>query len=120
MLYKVHPSVFSNRSRNALWALWFLTDKEKFGCVKDSEFLMIDIDKVITQQNYFYPYELFSYYAFKISILLEEKAKGIGTYIDPNYRYVIVDAFLSFVSNHHSEEIDLLKRNIKDGGHGYF
>ncbi len=66
MLYKVYPAVFPNRSRDAIWALWYLTDKKTFDCKQDSEFLMIDVDKCITQQNYFYPYELFTFYAHQI------------------------------------------------------
>jgi hypothetical protein len=46
MLYKVFPAVFSNRSRYALWAMWYLTDKLKFECKQDSEFLMIDLKKM--------------------------------------------------------------------------
>lgn len=120
MIYKVFPAVFSNRSRSALWAMWYLTNKSKFECEQDSEFLMIDIEKSITQQNYFYPYELFSYYAFQIYLLLKEKADENDVYIDPEYRYVIVDVFLSFIASQHDEEISLLKSNIKDGGYGYF
>lgn len=121
MLYKVCPEVFSNRSRNALWAMWYLTDKEIFDCEYDSEFLMIDKKKdgYITQQNYFYPYELFSFYAFKVYLLLKQKAIENGVYLNPEYRYVIVDAFLSFIANQHNDEISLLKQNIKNGGYGY-
>ena len=119
MLFKVHPSVFPNRSRSALWALWFLTGKKSFGCKMDSEFLMIDVDKSIAQQNYFYPYDLFAFYALELSGLLSEKAESMEAYIDPEYRYVIVDAFLNFVAKQHQEETDLLKSQIRDGGMGY-
>jgi len=119
MLYKLYPAAFPNRSRNAIWALWYLTNKEKFGCVMDSEFIMIDIDKNIAQQNYFYPYELFSFYALAIFNLLAAKAKEMNVYIDPEYRYVIVDAFFDYVASVNNEEISLLKSQIKDGGLGY-
>lgn len=100
--------------------MWYLTNKSKFECKQDSEFLMIDIEKSITQQNYFYPYELFSFYAFQIYLLLKQKAIENEVYTNPEYRYVIVDAFLSFVASQHDDEISLLKSNIKDGGYGYF
>lgn len=119
MLYKVHPSVFPNRSRSALWALWFLTDKQKFGCNTDSEFLMIDINKNITQQNYFYPYVLFAYYAFVIYELLRDKASDYSVYIDPDYRYVVVDSFFEYVTMRHDDEISFLKSQIRDGGMGF-
>ena len=111
MLFKVHPGLFSNKSRLAVWALWYLSGKKTFGCLTDSEFLMIHIDKekVITQQNYYYPYRLFHYYAFEIYKLLKEKAESLDAYIDPNYRYVLVDAFLQFIADTHKNEIAVLE-----------
>lgn len=119
MLYKIYPCAFPNRSRNALWALWYLTDKKSFGCQTDSEFLMIDVEKSITQQNYFYPYGLFTLYAQDISCLLKQKAVSMNVFIDPDYRYVITDAFLEFIAKQHQDETDYLKSQIRDGGMGY-
>ncbi len=119
MLYKVHPALFPNRSRSAIWALWYLTDKQTFGCKTDSEFLMIDLSKNIVQQNYFYPYQLFAYYAFEIYKMLRDKATEYSAYIDPDYRYVIVDAFFEFIAAEHDDEIAFLKSQIRDGGMGY-
>lgn len=119
MLYKVHPALFPNRSRSAIWALWYLTDKATFGCKTDSEFLMIDLGKSIVQQNYFYPYQLFAFYAFEIYKMLRDKATEYNAYIDPDYRYVIVDAFLEFIAMEHDEEIAFMKSQIRDGGMGY-
>ena len=118
MLYKVHPAIFPNRSRNAVWALWFLSGKRPFGCRTDSEFLMIDVKKIITQQNYFYPYQLFAYYAFEIYKMLRDKAADYNAYIDTNYRYVIVDAFMEFVAMEHESEINILRAQIKEGANG--
>lgn len=115
MLYKVYPSVFPNRSRDAIWALWYLSGKKTFGCEQDSEFLMIDIDKTITQQNYFYPYELFTFYAHQIYQLIAQSIDKEKVYIDDEYRYVIVDEFLSFVAKEHEEEIDFFRKQIKEG-----
>lgn len=119
MLYKVYPSIFPNRSRSALWALWYLTNKETFGCQYDSEFLMIDTNKNITQQNYFYPYQLFAFYAFCIYKMLRQNATKYNVFIDTNYRYVIVDSFLEFIAMTHDDEITTLKTQIIDGGMGY-
>ena len=119
MLYKVYPAIFPNRSRSALWALWYLTDKETFGCKTDSEFLMIDVSKNIVQQNYFYPYQLFAFYAFEIYKMLRDKASEYNAYIDTDYRYVIVDAFLEFIAMEHDSEIAFMKSQIRDGGMGY-
>ncbi len=119
MLYKVYPAVFPNRSRSAIWALWYLTNKETFGCRTDSEFLMIDLSKNIVQQNYFYPYQLFAFYAFEVYKMLRDKAKELNVFIDKNYRYVVVDAFFEFIALEHDSEIAFLKSQIKDGGMGY-
>lgn len=119
MLYKVHPDYFPNRSRSALWALWYLTDKLTFGCLMDSEFLMIDTKKNTTQQNYFYPYELFSYYAYVIYRLLENKAAELDAYIDESYRYVIVDAFLGFIAYQNEEAINFMISQIREGDYYY-
>lgn len=118
MLYKVHPAIFPNRSRSAIWALWFLSGKETFDCRTDSEFLMIDCNKTITQQNYFYPYELFAYYAFELYKMLKDKASEYNVFIDTDYRYVIVDAFLEYIAMEHASEISFLKAQIKEGANG--
>ena len=80
---------------------------------------MIDTKINITQQNYFYPYELFHYYAFEIYKMLRDKAVDMGADIDRNYRYVIVDSFLEYVADVHDEEISFLKSQIRDGGMGF-
>ena len=85
----------------------------------DSEFLMIDCDKSIVQQNYFYPYRLFAFYAFEIYKMLRDKAAVYNAYIDTDYRYVIVDKFLDFIAMEHDEEITFMKSQIRDGGMGY-
>lgn len=119
LVYKLYPGLFPNRSRAAVWALWYLSGKKTFGCAMDSEFLMIDVDRTITQQNYNYPYELFSYYAYELYKMLKTKAIGLETDIPDEYRYVIVDAFLSFVAKQHEEAIELFRSQIRDGGYDY-
>jgi hypothetical protein len=85
----------------------------------DSEFLMIDVKESTTQQNYFYPYELFAFYAHQIFQLLKAEAEDLDVYLDPEYRYVIVDSFLSFVADSHESEINLLTSQIRESDYGY-
>jgi hypothetical protein len=118
MLYKNYPSVFPNRSRMAIWALWYLTDKNTFECKMDSEFLMIDTKENTTQQNYFYPYELFSFYAHQVYLLLKAEAEKLEVCIDSEFRYVIVDSFFTFVASRHESEIELLTSKIKESNYG--
>ncbi len=113
-LYKLYPYIFSNRSRDAIWALWYLTDKEKFGCIEDSEFLMIKVKENTTQQNFFYPYDLFTYYAIRILEFLENDLSKYNLSIPREHCFVIVDSFLSFVAKEHSEEIQFLSRKELD------
>lgn len=119
LLYKLNPEVLPNRGRDAIWALYYLTDKKTFDCRQDSEFLMIHAEKGTTQQNYFYPYELFSIYALHIFQLLNAEANRIGVELDINYRYVFVDAFLSFVAESHAAEIDFLKSSSGEAEYAY-
>ncbi len=119
LLYKRRPQMFANRSRDAIWALWFLTEKIIIDTKMDSEFIMIDTKKTTTQQNYFYPYCLFSFYAINIYYLLKEKANELEVEFPDDYKYVIVDAFLSFVAERHRLEIDLFTSNIKEGDRYY-
>ncbi len=109
LLYKIYPEQFPSRSQNALWALWYLTEKKTFSCRYESEFLMIDSEKNTTQQNYFYPYSIFAYYAFSIYKMLKAKAQSMGVAYDKSYRYVLVDAFLDFIAREHDSEISMLK-----------
>lgn len=119
MLYKFNPSAFPNRSPGATWALWYLTDKKIIDCEYDSEFLMIDTKMSITEQNYFYPYELFAFYAHQIFQLLKAEAEKLEVYIDLEYRYVVVDSFLSFIADSNASEIKTFSSQISESSHGY-
>lgn len=119
LLHKNNPAFFPNRSQFALWAMWFLTDKQDFGCDMDSEFLMIDVKHNITQQNYFYPYALFSYYAYEVYMMIKSKAEQLGTKVNDKYRYVIVDAFLNFIASENADSINLLTRDISERDYYY-
>lgn len=119
MLYKLYPRLFPNRSRYSIWALWYLTDKDVIDCIMDSEFLMIDLNKLITQQNYLYPYELFTFYAHQIYQMLRKKSDELNVGLDNEYRYVYVDSFLKSIAKQHQDEIDVLKKQIDNGGWSY-
>ena len=118
MLFKNYPDVFSSRSRLAVWALWYLVGKQKFGCKMDSEFLMIDLKQNSVQQNYFYPYELFEFYALQIYLLIKNAAKRLGVEVNSAYRFVYVDAFLSFIALDHIQEINDLSKSSTEDSYG--
>lgn len=110
--YKLLPEYFPHRSREAIWALWYLTDKKEFDYEQDSEFLMILTDKVVTHQNFYYPYQLFGIYNYLIYRLLLEQYLDLNVYFPEKYRYVLINDFLKFVARCHEEEISELTRNI--------
>ena len=88
-IYKLFPEMYPHRSREAVWALYYLSSKKKFGCQEDSEFLMINADEGRTQQNYFYPYGLFSFYALRIFKKLKEFYAEYRLNLPIEYRFVV-------------------------------
>ena len=118
-LYKLYPNIFPYRGPDAIWSLWYLTNKKTFGCHQDSEFLMIKQEDNTTQQNFYYPYDLFAFYALQIFNLVKLQAMALNVEIRTNYRFVMVDSFLSFVANFHRDEINDLKRKVTLDWHGY-
>jgi sulfur relay (sulfurtransferase) DsrF/TusC family protein len=117
-LHSRYPHAFPNRSQQAIWALYFLTNKKDFGFSDDSEFLMIDTneDHSVTQQNYRYPYDLFAYYALCIYKMLKEALAKKGLELEDEWRYVYLDAFLNHIAETHEADISVLKGT---GEHGY-
>jgi hypothetical protein len=74
-IYNQHPVAFPNRSQNSVWVYYFLTHQKDYGFEDGSEFLMINSDGSGTQQNFFYPYDLFTFYATRLYLLLRENCK---------------------------------------------
>lgn len=118
-IFKLFPEMFPSRSREAVWALYYLSSKKNFDCKEDSEFIMINIDEGTTQQNYFYPYGIFAFYALRIFNLLKELYSKYEIILPIEKRFVIVDSFLSFVSRSHQDEINLLKQNSQNFNYDY-
>ena len=118
-IFKLFPEMYPSRSREAVWALYYLSSKKKFGCKEDSQFLMINVDEGTTQQNYFYPYSLFAFYALRIFNKLKELYAKHGISLPIEYRFATVDAFLSFVSRSHQDEINVLKQNSQNYHYDY-
>ncbi len=115
-LYSLSPNAFPNRSRSAVWALYYLSGKRDFGFDDGSEFLMIDLDEnnPSTQQNYHYPYDLFAYYALEVYKILKAACAVQGLHLEDAYRYVYLDTFLIHVADQHADEIKLLKGMPED------
>lgn len=106
-LHQLYPHAFPNRSQNAIWAYYFLTDRKDYGLDDGSEFLMIEPEGA--QQNYFYSYHLFSYYALQLYLVLRNTCAGVGVHLARAYRYVYLDAFLNHIADTHRADINYLK-----------
>lgn len=118
-IFKLFPEMFPSRSREAVWALYYLSNKKRLGCKEDSQFLMINADEGTTQQNYFYPYGLFAFYTLRVFNKLKELFALQGISLPIEYRFAVVDDFLSFVSRSHQDEINLLKQNSQNYHYDY-
>ena len=118
-IYKLFPEMYPNRNREAIWALYYLCNKQKFGCHEDSQFLMINTKEGTTQQNYFYPYSLFAFYALQIFKKLRVLYSEHGIILPNEHRFVAVDSFLSFVARTHQAEIDILKQKSNSYHYDY-
>lgn len=108
-LYNLHPIAFPNRSQSAIWSFYFMTHQKDYGFEDSSEFLMINSDGIGTQQNFFYPYDLFTFYSGKVFLLLKEQCAKYSYKLNEEFRYVYVDAFFDAVADYHSEDINALK-----------
>jgi hypothetical protein len=102
-IYHLYPHIFPKRGKSDLFGMYFLTgqDKSFFDFpTKTSEFIMIN-DEATGQkgtykvdQNYWYPYGLFTAYAMKIYKMIVERCKQINVALDPHHRYVYVNTYL--------------------------
>lgn len=108
-LFALYPNAFPYRSRSAMWALYFLSGKDAFGFEDGSEFLMIDTERSSTQQNYFYPYDLFAFYSLNVYRMLKDACAVAKLPLRPERRYVYLDAFFNHVHDKHQAEVRLLK-----------
>jgi hypothetical protein len=51
--------------------------------------------------------------------MIKQKADENNVNLDPENRYVIVDAFLAFIAKRHEDAISLFKQQIQNGGLGF-
>ncbi len=133
LVYRLEPRVFAPRSTSALFGLYFLTEEKSYRLRSEtSEFIMVD-DKRLGRddgwknrfnmkvaQNYWYPYELFVFYAMRLWRLLRAACTEKGHALDPAFRFVYVQAFLDHVCQENAEALKVLKGvdELSDFAHG--
>jgi hypothetical protein len=106
LLYGLYVRNFAHRSQNAVWSLYFLSGRKDFGLADGSEFLMVQPSHGTCEQNYFYPPELFGFYALWIYLLLESACSDSGVTFHDRYRYVYLSRFFNHVANEHRDDIN--------------
>lgn len=117
-IYHLFPNIFPKRGKLDLFGMYFLTDRSHFRLpTKTSEFIMVN-DKANgkegvykVDQNYWYPYGLFTAYAMKLYCKIASYCEKQGSPLDPHYRYVYVNTFLEGISRHYKEDIQTLTRS---------
>jgi hypothetical protein len=109
LLYGLYSRNFAHRSQNAVWSLYFLSGRKDFGLQDGSEFLMIHPKEGTCEQNYFYPAELFGFYALQVFLLLKSACKDLGITFEDRYRYIYLSRFCDHVADRHREHINTYK-----------
>jgi hypothetical protein len=104
------------RSQSGLYGLYFLSGRDHFGLPsQSSEFLMVnDVSlasdgSMIMDQNYWYPYGLFSLYALRTYKWIDKQASSIGLRLDPSVRYVYVERFFRAVCDQHASDLKTMR-----------
>lgn len=128
-IYHLYPHIFPKRGKLDLFGMYFLTNQNEpyinlfHFPTKTSEFIMINDETngkegtYKADQNYWYPYGLFTSYAMKLYRMIVEQCKKMNVALDPHYRYVYVNTYLENISKHHSEDIKTLTKS-SDITHG--
>jgi len=115
-LHHLDPERFPARGRQGLYGLYFLSGRGDFGLPsRSSEFIMVnDVNPVsdgsiIMDQNYWYPYGLFSLYALRIWRWIDGRVSAAGLKLDRAYRYVQVACLFDAVCDHHADDLKTMR-----------
>ncbi len=116
LLFHLDPERLPPRGRNGLYGLYFLSGRDHFGLPSESsEFLMVnDVHpasdgSLIMDQNYWYPYGVFSLYALRVFHWIEERSKSAGFTVDPRMRFVYAERFFNAVCDQHASDLKTMR-----------
>ncbi len=110
-LYMLYPQAFAYRAQDAVWSLFFLSDKKHFDFEEGSEFVMYSPKYGTGEQNFLYPPELFGFYALSIYRWLKDACREEGIKFDSQYRYTYLDTFMKHVAASQRDSINFLKKS---------
>ena len=110
------------RGRYGLYGFYFLSGKQTFGLPSgSSEFIMVnDVNpaydgSIIMDQNYWYPYGLFSLYALRVYRWMKERAAKTGFHLTDRNRYVYVERFFEAVCAEHAADLHTMRAHERFG-----
>lgn len=109
LLHGLYPREFAMRSQDAVWSLYFLSDRQDFALRDGSEFMMVHPDKGTCEQNYFYPADLFGFYSLQLYLMLKEACARRSITLSNAYRYIYLSAFDNHVAATHRHDISTFK-----------
>lgn len=116
ILYHLDPQRLPARGRHGLYGLYFLSDRQHIGLPsKSSEFLMVnDLNptpdgSIIMDQNYWYPYGLFSMYALRVYRWIAARAADDGFRLAEASRYVYTERFFESVCAQHQADLHTMR-----------
>lgn len=109
LLYGLYPRNFAHRSQDAVWSLYFLSGRKDFGLEDGPEFLMVRPNEGTCEQNFFYPAELFGFYALSVFVMLELACEDLGITFENRYRYIYLSMFCNHVADTHRDDINAFK-----------
>jgi hypothetical protein len=109
LLYGLYPRCFAHRSQDAVWALYFLSGRKDFGLKDGSEFMMVQPNEGTCEQNYFYPADLFGFYALKVYLILKAACQERGVHLYDPYRYIYLSRLCDHVGDEHRADINAFK-----------
>ena len=116
VLFRLDPERLPLRGRNGLYGLYFLSKMQDFGLPSNSsEFIMVnDVNpmsdgSMIMDQNYWYPYGLFSLYSLRVYDWLETRCRKAGVTLDVRRRFVYTEWFFDTVCHEHRDYLKTMR-----------
>lgn len=116
VLFYLDPERLPHRGRSGLYGLYFLSKMQDFGLPsRSSEFLMInDVNptpdgSIVMDQNYWYPYGLFSLYALRVYNWIERRCEEAGVTLDVRHRFVYSERFFDAVCTEHNDDLRTMR-----------
>ena len=116
MLFHLDPERLPRMNRNALYGLYFLSKRQDFGLPsRSSEFLMVnDVHlasdgSMIMDQNYWYPYGLFSLFSLRVYNWIEMACHKAGIALEPRLRFVYSERLFDAVCAEHRADLRTMR-----------